>query len=50
MDKIVGFTKDSYIREKLNCMQREYGEFHSLQGYANKIKMIYSLTSDSFSD
>lgn len=50
MDKIVGFTKDLYIREKLNCMQREYGEFHSLQGYANKIKMIYSLTSDSFSD
>jgi len=41
MEKIIEFTKDSYIKEKLNHMRKEYKEFHSLQGYANKIQMIF---------
>jgi len=41
MEKIIELTKDSHIKEKLNHMQKEYKEFHSLQEYANKLNMIF---------
>ncbi|ELS33058.1 MULTISPECIES: glycosyltransferase [Pseudanabaena] len=40
MEQIIGFTKDIDIKAKLNHMQKEYKEFHSLQGYANQINII----------
>jgi len=40
MEQIIGFTKDIGIKEKLNDMQKEYKEFHNLQGYANQINRI----------
>ena len=41
MEKIIKYNQDSHIREKLELMQRQYKSLHSLQGYANKMQMIF---------